>query len=581
MISNSKHLPWTKTNCKRIVSYPSQIISVFIDKSVVHITIDSGATVSFIVESLATKLNLKISKASQLARQADGATMLQVIGEVHVKASRGSVEFSIHALVVPKLDDAQLLAGMNFLIENKVSQEPYKRRIVIDNKYTIEETPALLLHSPETPYSKTINVKKIKTLLQEETFDLQLPQEFPPNSKVVVDSTDQANTDQTWLLQEVEAVNRTLKIENSSGVPKILGKNKDTSIIKVRPIINLPESPIQYPFRKDDAINKKKYQVNECTKSYVEKINSIQLPKENLISVRENGCTPSDSSSSSPKYLQDIFIEPGIMNKEQSDRLQEILIKHHRVFDGDISEGYNNASGEFDVDWNWLNDQKPPPGVSRQEIYTNEEMNKIKQDKIDWMEAHNICFKAHLLGVPVKYASLTMLVPKSSFKDHKGPLHHGLFRFVNLFNQLNEYIALEPSQPESIESVLYDAGQWDYMISGDLSNSFYQRWICKDKLPFMAFHSPYKGMYILARSAQDMKNQSEGLDQMMRVILGDLIKEGKVRKFADDVQAGGNSIDEAIDNFALVLREFDKNNIKMEPKKTENIRKETSHIWIY
>ena len=65
-----------------------------------------------------------------------------------------------------------------------------------------------------------------------------------------------------------------------------------------------------------------------------------------------------------------------------------------------------------------------------------------------------------------------------------------------------------------------------------------------------------------------MKNQSEGLDQMMRVILGDLIKEGKAKKIADDVQAGGNSVEEAIDNFAQVLAEFDKNNIKMAPKKT-------------
>ena len=76
--------------------------------------------------------------------------------------------------------------------------------------------------------------------------------------------------------------------------------------------------------------------------------------------------------------------------------------EHHKVFDGDISEGYNNASGEFDVDWNWLNDQKPPPGVSRQEVYNNAEMNQIKQDKIDWMESQNICFKAHLLGAPVR-----------------------------------------------------------------------------------------------------------------------------------------------------------------------------------
>ena len=256
------------------------------------------------------------------------------------------------------------------------------------------------------------------------------------------------------------------------------------------------------------------------------------------------------------------------MNNQQEEKLWSILRKYHEVFDNDISKGYNNASGEFDVDWNWLNDQQPPPGVSKQEVYSNDDMNQLKQDKIDWMETQNICFKAHLLGVPVKYTSLTMLVPKASFKNHEGPLHHGLFRFVNLFNQLNDYIKLEPSQPDSISSVLYEAGQWNFMISGDLTNSFYQRWICKRKLPYMAFHSPYKGMYILARSAQGMKNQSEGLDQMMRVILGDLIKQGKARKIADDVQAGGATIDEAIDNFEKVLIEFEKNNIKLDPKKT-------------
>ena len=129
-----------------------------------HITIDSGATVSFIVESEAKRLNLPIGKASQLARQADGDTIMHVIGEVHATASRGAVKFRIHALVVHKLDDAKFLAGMNFLIENKISQEPYKRRIVVDNKFTIEETPASFLHLPSTPYSKTVKVKKLKSI---------------------------------------------------------------------------------------------------------------------------------------------------------------------------------------------------------------------------------------------------------------------------------------------------------------------------------------------------------------------------------------------------------------------------------
>ena len=556
-------MPWTNKSCRKIVSYPSQVISVYVEGKVAHVTIDSGATVSFIIESEAKRLNLKIEKASQLARQADGDTMMHVMGEIHGKMTRGEVTFEIHALVVPKLDDAQFLAGMNFLIENKVSQEPYKHRIVVDNKYTIEETPATFVYPPETPHSKTVKIKKLKTVHIDQPFEILLPIDFPPNSKVIVDSSDQANPNQGWLFQEVEAVNRTLKITNDSKQVKLLGNNGDASVLKLRPIIGFQETLKDQNTSAETSVNLNQFLRKENTKIYVSKLNSSfqklkPLPKDLYIPKKRD-----------PKeYLSQIYIEPGVMTKEQSEKLWEILLKYHKVFDEDISEGYNNASGEFDVNWNWLNDQKPPPGVSRQEVSNNEEMNQIKQDKIDWMESQNICFKAHLLGAPVKYASLTMLVPKASIRKHEGPLNHNLFRFVNLFNQLNEYIALEPSQPESINDVLYDAGQWEFMISGDLSNSFYQRWICKEKLPYMAFHSPYKGMYILARSAQGMKNQSEGLDQMMRVILGDLIKEGKAKKIADDVQAGGNSVDEAIDNFAQVLAEFDKNNIKMAPKKT-------------
>ena len=120
----------------------------------IHITIDSGATVSFIIESEAKRLNLKIEKASQLARQADGDTLMHVLGEVHGVATRGDATFEVHALVVPKLDDAQFLAGMNFLMENKISQEPYMHRILVDRKYSIEETPAKFLYPSDTPQSR-------------------------------------------------------------------------------------------------------------------------------------------------------------------------------------------------------------------------------------------------------------------------------------------------------------------------------------------------------------------------------------------------------------------------------------------
>ena len=120
------------------MSYPSQVISAFAETKVVHLTIDSGATVSFIILSEAKRLNYKIESASQLAKQADGDTLMHVLGEVHEKVTRGEVVFVINALVVKKLNDATILVGMNFLMENKVAQEPYKHRIVVNNKFSPE-----------------------------------------------------------------------------------------------------------------------------------------------------------------------------------------------------------------------------------------------------------------------------------------------------------------------------------------------------------------------------------------------------------------------------------------------------------
>ena len=374
MKSISKHLPWTKNSCRKIVSYPSQVISAYVDNKVIHITIDSGATVSFIIESEAKRLGMKIEKASQLARQADGDTMMHVLGEVHGVATRGDVTFEVHALVVPKLDDAQFLAGMNFMMENKVSQEPYMHRILVDRKYSIEETPSKFIYPSDIPQSKTTKIKQITVVPKNESFKVQLPSEYLKSSKFVVDASDQANSNQDWLFQEVEAVNQTLTILNDSGKDVILGKTGDTSVIKIRPVVDINQDDKTH-VNKSENYNYREFKRQEDTKTYVSRLNSKfhdqnPLPKDAFI----------PEKSDPEEYLKDIYIEPGVMNEKQSIKLKDILRKYHRVFDGDISEGYNNASGEFDVDWNWLNDQKPPPGVSRQEVYSNEEMNRIKQD---------------------------------------------------------------------------------------------------------------------------------------------------------------------------------------------------------
>ena len=65
---------------------------------------------------------------------------MHVIGEIKETFSRGKIIFHLHALVVDKLSNATILGGMNFLIENQIDQQPSKHRIVVQDKFYIEET---------------------------------------------------------------------------------------------------------------------------------------------------------------------------------------------------------------------------------------------------------------------------------------------------------------------------------------------------------------------------------------------------------------------------------------------------------
>ena len=92
--------------------------------------------------------------------------------------------------------------------------------------------------------------------------------------------------------------------------------------------------------------------------------------------------------------------------------------------------------------------------------------------------------------------------------------------------------------------------------------------VAEDKLPFMAFHSPYRGSFIFKRSTQGMLNQSEGLEDMVSVILGDCIMSGWCRVQADNLYVMGHTIQETVNNWMIVLDLLKRNNIKLSPKKT-------------
>ena len=81
---------------------------------------DTGAETNLIKHSLAHFLGVKIRKSTQTARQADGVTPLNIVGETSFTVSRDGINLLLEALVVSDID-VDILAGTPFMIANDIS----------------------------------------------------------------------------------------------------------------------------------------------------------------------------------------------------------------------------------------------------------------------------------------------------------------------------------------------------------------------------------------------------------------------------------------------------------------------------
>ena len=188
-------------------------------------------------------------------------------------------------------------------------------------------------------------------------------------------------------------------------------------------------------------------------------------------------------------------------------RLNTVNIHHKAVFDGNVREGYNGYSGDFDVDFDFTNNLPPPSHKGSVPSYYKKEDEMVLQAKIEQLEKENVVAKVSDLGINIQYASPCMLARKSSSKHMKKEEYEKLSleekvklnRFVLCLNKMCDYVNKKPATPSRIEDTINMVGSYDYVITGDLQDSFNQRWIKPSKYPFMGFHSPYGDHFIFMR----------------------------------------------------------------------------------
>ena len=195
---------------------------------------------------------------------------------------------------------------------------------------------------------------------------------------------------------------------------------------------------------------------------------------------------------------------------------------------------------------------------------------------IDRLEMQNIVAKANSLNIVPRFASPCMLVKKTSYKFLKPGKYEMLSiqdkvkynRIVLCQNKLNDYVQKIPAKYNKLDDTIRIVGSFEFVITSDLTDSFWQRHISQDKLLYFAFHSPFKRTYVFLRSTHGFLNQSEGLEEMLTCVLHSCVQAGWCRIHADNLYVMGHSLEQTVKNWQQVLDILKMNNLKLSPKKT-------------
>ena len=138
--NNHDHSHLTPKNKIYVIKpVPSQILTIFQQDIPIHLDLDSGCWISKVKHDFALKMKWKIHPNGQLARIADGKTVLKSKGEIHEPFYRNSWTVKFSAIVMDQLH-TEAIAGNNFFLDNNIRQDITAQTITINNKYVIPET---------------------------------------------------------------------------------------------------------------------------------------------------------------------------------------------------------------------------------------------------------------------------------------------------------------------------------------------------------------------------------------------------------------------------------------------------------
>ena len=526
---------------RRLTPIPSQILSLMHKDKPFHITLDTGATVSFIRKSYAELHGLPIKPNNQLALLADDKTRMASLGEIDIHLTRGPVKARLRALVMEHLQ-ADCFGGTTFHYDNDVQSRIKSRQIKLHNKYVIQQTNEHLplpnslnqvstcsidlTATADRPGHTFLHLNKLCAVLPGDNISIEFRDNLLPSPEIV--AVQPLDNKQFWPPQICPVFNNSIVYSNTTDRPLVADKRSR--------FLCLPASVGHKP--PEHQLTTKPPNLKPISQS-----NILQLIQDN--------------------------INTKIISSQQQTALEEIHKKYIDIFNSDISSPYNGAAGKFQVSLNFKTDQKPESKVCAVPIY-NHKTADLQQQVMDSLEQQGVLVDPGDHDVQVKKLSPSFILQKARAK-HKKLEDCGIdeIRWVVGFNSLNDDLLPKPSRPTSGRNVLTFLAKHKYHIHADLFNSYFQIPVRKKDWQWLGVRTPFKGTRVLTRSGQGLLNSETELDELVAKVLGNELQLGICHVERDDIIIGGSSPAQAITNWEIVLNKLHKSNLKHSPKKVK------------
>ena len=508
---------------------------------VVHLVLDTGATASLIKQSKCTELNIPIKPTAHKAVQIDG-TDLSVVGEIHVPFRRDSVNLHFSALVVTEMC-CDILAGTGFHKENDVYSRMATDKIVVQGKYFFNSTSPLALSAKIEAYSMTagasdineaqvvkhaypvlIKATKSATFLPGEGFSVPIRIKLGGNQLVSVEPRKEAPVGfVSDHLQEVE--NGTIFIRNMSAEPIKVKKNT--------PLCQIRETR----------------EVKTFTKN-----------------------VPPAAKLEPSVDLEVIKLDPSNQfTPEEQHHLKQLLESHKEIFRSDLP-GYNHHYGRVEATFQWASKARPPANRARMPDY-NAKGNELFNAKAAELHVLGVLKKASEMDIQPAFKNNSFLVKKQAatsktwdectLKD---------VRMVTAFSQLQKYIQTIPAKVTRRDKILQMCANWKYMAELDMTNMFFQIPLKQSssgdikKLSYLCIQTD-EGTFVYVRSPQGLPGISEYEEELTDTVFGDMVIQGKVVKYADNIYTGGSTKQKFLTTFSEVIERLYKSNLRINPSK--------------